>query len=109
VSQRVSIRIKETDMMTDAHPNKVPTTMVWSSPDFTARYTVQVISRNRPDSGRLGIVDRVHLERSGGRQQGPSRCRDGRRNRLVGAAGQVIISGNSIRDVFVSKRKRARA
>ncbi|MGY2894921.1 hypothetical protein ACVWZX_002941 [Deinococcus sp. UYEF24] len=99
-------------MMTDA-PDKIPTTVVWSAPDFTVRYTVQVISRNRPDSGRLRVVNRRTGMCIWDVQVGINRDPDG----AVPASdsvswaqwARVIITGRSIRDVSVPKFKRARA
>ncbi|WP_407571651.1 hypothetical protein [Deinococcus altitudinis] len=101
-------------MMTDAHPDKIPATVVWSSPDLTARYTVQVISRNRPDSGRLGIIDRQTGVCIWEVQVGINRDADGAvtAEEIVSWAQRArgIISGKFISDdLFVPKRKRARA
>lgn len=46
-------------MLTDNHPDRILTTVIWSSPDDTARYDVLVVSHSvLTNLGRLKIIER---------------------------------------------------
>ena len=44
-------------MLTDAHADHIPTTVIWHRSDMLSPHTIRVVSRNRPDSGRLSVTD----------------------------------------------------